>query len=169
MSALAPQVLPSPFRGLAPFGDSDLDALLFFGRERETQVAVANLIASRLTVLFGPSGVGKTSLLRAGVARRLREVAQARAVDVHPEAAVVVFSSWAERPLARLAEAIAAEVRPLAPDALPPPDGSSLAEVCEHWSAVLDGELYLVLDQLEEYFVYHPVEEGQGPLVAELP
>ena len=63
----------SPYRGLAPFGESELDGLLFFGRERETEVVTANLIASRLTVVYGPSGVGKSSLLRAGVARRVRE------------------------------------------------------------------------------------------------
>src|SRR5436309_10891384 len=38
----------------------------------EIEVIVANLMAARLTVLFGASGVGKTSLLRAGVAHRLR-------------------------------------------------------------------------------------------------
>ena len=62
----------SPYKGLAAFEDSDLDALLFFGREREREVIVANLLASKLTVLYGPSGVGKSSILRASVARRLR-------------------------------------------------------------------------------------------------
>ena len=62
----------TPYKGLAPFEDSELDALLFFGRERETEIAVSNLLASRLTVLYGPSGVGKSSILRAAVARRLR-------------------------------------------------------------------------------------------------
>ena len=47
-----------PYRGLAPFGDSELDALLFFGRERETEIVTANVIGSRLTVLYGSSGVG---------------------------------------------------------------------------------------------------------------
>ena len=51
---------PSPYKGLAPFEDSALDALLFFGRERQIEVIVANLMASRLTVLYGVSGVGKT-------------------------------------------------------------------------------------------------------------
>ena len=55
----------SPYKGLTAFDDSELDALLFFGREREREIVVANLIASRLTVLYGPSGVGKSSLLRA--------------------------------------------------------------------------------------------------------
>ncbi len=38
--------------------------------------------------------------------------------------------------------------------------GTPLVDVVEHWTSVLDGSLYLVLDQLEEYFVYH---EGGGP------
>ena len=59
---------PSPFKGLAYFGDSEHDWHFFFGRERESEVVAANLMASRLTVLYGPSGVGKSSLLRAGVA-----------------------------------------------------------------------------------------------------
>ena len=88
----------SPYKGLNAFDDSELDALLFFGREREREIVVANLIASRLTVLYGPSGVGKSSLLRAAVARSLREL---------PEAPlVVVFSRWSEDPAAALAEAV---------------------------------------------------------------
>ena len=57
-------VLQSPFRGLSPFGDSELDSLLFFGRERESEVIAANLMAAKLTLLYGPSGVGKTSAAR---------------------------------------------------------------------------------------------------------
>ena len=68
---------PSPFKGLAYFGDSEHDWRFFFGRERESEVVAANLMASRLTVLYGPSGVGKSSLLRAGVARRLRSLVPA--------------------------------------------------------------------------------------------
>ena len=83
----------SPYKGLAAFEDSELDALFFFGRERDTEIVVANLIASRLTVLYGPSGVGKSSLLLAAVARRLREL---------PEAPlVVVFSNWGDDPARR--------------------------------------------------------------------
>jgi hypothetical protein len=76
----------SPFKGLAPFEDSELDALFFFGREREREVIVANLLASRLTLLYGESGVGKSSLLAAGVARELRSLA--------PEAVVALLDVW---------------------------------------------------------------------------
>src|SRR5689334_23874194 len=84
MSVAAPPA--SPFKGLAAFDDSELDALFFFGREREREVLVANLLASRLTVLYGESGVGKSSLLGAAVVRDLREAA--------PGAPVVLHGSW---------------------------------------------------------------------------
>ncbi len=81
----APALL-SPYKGLAPFEDSEQDALLFFGRERECEVVVANMLASKLTVLYGESGVGKSSLLAAGAARELRERA--------PGAVVAVRDTW---------------------------------------------------------------------------
>ena len=60
---------------------------------------VANLIAARLTVLYGPSGVGKSSLLLASVARSLR--------DLPEKPLVVVFSTWTEPPEPALSRAIA--------------------------------------------------------------
>ncbi|MDX6472100.1 MAG: hypothetical protein QOK22_916 [Gaiellaceae bacterium] len=89
MSVLATLLL-APYKGLAPFEDSELDALLFFGREREREVIVANMLASKLTVLYGPSGVGKSSILGAAVARRLREL--------EPAAHVAVLDDWSDDP-----------------------------------------------------------------------
>ena len=54
----------SPYKGLTPFEDSELDVLFFFGRERERELIEANLMASRLTVLYGETGVGKSSVLQ---------------------------------------------------------------------------------------------------------
>jgi WD40 repeat protein len=148
---------PSPYKGLAPFDDSELDALLFFGREREIEVIVANLMASRLTVLYGPSGVGKTSLLQAGVAHRLRR---------EQHAIVVVFSAWTGDAVANLLDAVEAAVGDGA-GALR--RGVPLADVLAAWTRRLDAELYLVLDQFEEYFLYHENERGPGTLAEELP
>ena len=108
----------SPYKGLAPFEDSAVDALFFFGRDRDSQVIAANLMASRLTVLFGPTGVGKTSVLRAGVAYKLR---QEVGVDVR------IHSSWIGDPSEALAN-------------LTPRTGR---------------DVYLMLDQFEEFFLYH--------------
>ena len=85
----------NPFRGLAPFDDSDADAALFFGRAREAEIAIANVLAARLTVLHGPSGVGKSSLARAGVAHALRVDARAaRAAGRHAGCGIVTFAGW---------------------------------------------------------------------------
>jgi WD40 repeat protein len=139
----------SPYRGLAAFDDSELDALYFFGRERDSEIVVANLIASRLTVLYGPSGVGKSSLLRASVARSLRGLPE--------EPLVVVFSSWSEPPEPALAQAIA-EGAGIAP--------GPLWEVAER--AQVERDLYVVLDQAEEYFTYHTGDDGFDTALAAL-
>jgi hypothetical protein len=54
-----------PFVGLQPFTEDD--APFFFGRESEKRLLAASLIASKLTLLYGESGAGKSSLLRAGI------------------------------------------------------------------------------------------------------
>ena len=46
---------------------------LFYGREEETAAVLRLIERDRLTVVFGRSGLGKTSLMRAGVFPRLRE------------------------------------------------------------------------------------------------
>ena len=148
---------PSPYKGLAPFDDSALDALLFFGREREIEVIVANLMASRLTVLYGASGVGKTSLLQAGVAHRLRR---------EQHAIVVVFSAWTGDAVANLLDAVEAAA---GDNAGAFRRGGPLADVLAAWTRRLDADLYIVLDQFEEYFLYHENELGPGTLAEELP
>ena len=143
-----------PYRGLRPFGDSDLDAMLFFGRERERAILVANLLVSRLTVLYGPSGVGKSSLVRAGVVHELRtQLAQDGG-----NGRVVVHERWAGDPRAGLVAAIEQACGPLGPAA-------GLADTVASATQRIGAPLYLVFDQFEEYFLYH----GVGSLALELP
>ena len=56
---------PSPYKGLAAFEPSD--AADFFGRERLVAELVARLAGARLLAVVGPSGSGKSSLIRAGL------------------------------------------------------------------------------------------------------
>jgi WD40 repeat protein/outer membrane biosynthesis protein TonB len=135
----------SPYKGLASFEDSELDALLFFGRERDREIIGANLVAARLTILYGPSGVGKSSVLRAGVARDLRALPERPAVVVH--------DVWTTDPLDALDEAVARESGVQ-------PTGSVIDTIA--LAAALRGEVFLVLDQIEEYFLYHAPQRGPG-------
>jgi WD40 repeat protein len=171
VSAVPPPLF-SPYKGLMPFDDSERDALLFFGREGECEIAIANLIASRLTVLYGPSGVGKSSLLRAGVVHELRAQARrARDERGSPELAVVVYSAWREDAVEGLIGAVAdAAGDLLGPDvAAPDPGVGTLADALNEWSKRIGGELYVVLDQFEEYFLYHGGEDGPGSFAVEFP
>jgi len=156
-------VIPdSPYKGLVPFEDSDLDALLFFGRERESEVIAANLLAARLTVLYGPSGVGKTSVLGAGPAHHLRRLARANVEERgHPEFAIVVFAAWSDDPVTALRAAVRDELAAQFGSALlDERDGESLADTLGRWSDALACDLLLILDQAEEYFLYHAEETG---------
>jgi formylglycine-generating enzyme required for sulfatase activity len=65
-----PERLPCPYPGLRPFGQPDSE--LFFGRARETEHIVRLLRHHSLVAVVGPSGSGKSSLLRAGVLPRLQ-------------------------------------------------------------------------------------------------
>jgi hypothetical protein len=60
-----------PFRGLAPFEPTQGD--FFFGREDQTQALLQLTQSARLSLVTGASGIGKTSLLQAGLRHALTE------------------------------------------------------------------------------------------------
>lgn len=59
-----------PYAGLAAFGADDSDR--FFGRERLVEDLAETLAERRFVAVFGASGAGKSSVLRAGLLPRLR-------------------------------------------------------------------------------------------------
>jgi len=72
-----------PYVGLRPFFAHD--SKYFFGRDREIRIVQANVLTTPLWLIYGPPGVGKTSLVRAGVLPGL---------ETKENTAVVVFSDW---------------------------------------------------------------------------
>nr|NIN66261.1 hypothetical protein [Anaerolineae bacterium] len=60
-----------PYKFLDCFETADQP--IFFGRDEEADALQNQIMAHKLTVLFGQSGVGKTSLIKAGVIPRLEE------------------------------------------------------------------------------------------------
>jgi hypothetical protein len=79
-------VLPCPYTGLRPFEEKDRP--FFFGRSRDQATIISNLYGSSLTVLYGASGVGKTSILLAGVVPELEH---------NHRVAAVLFRQWQGR------------------------------------------------------------------------
>jgi WD40 repeat protein len=171
----------TPYQGLVPYSEQDAD--FFFGRDTEIELIIANLAARRFTLLYGPSGVGKSSVLRAGVAHHLRQRARENARDGgSPEFATVVFSSWRDDPIAGLIERVNDEVqRALSPDDISQHMASNepvtvnaassrkpLQESLQDAALQVQGDLLLILDQFEEYFLYHGAEEGDATFATEL-
>jgi CHASE2 domain-containing sensor protein len=145
-----------PYVGLDYFVEDD--AGLFFGRDGERKRIIGNLRASRLTLLYAESGVGKTSLLRAGVSARIRQLAARSIADRGSAHYVpVVFSSWRDDPTPGLIAAIEAAVRPLLSDdeelALP---RGALEHAIERVAKAVDATPLVILDQFEEHFLYEP-------------
>ncbi|OYP19886.1 DNA-binding protein [Streptomyces sp. FBKL.4005] len=69
-----------PYQGLARFEPGDHDR--FFGRDRLLAALRRRVGERRFTALFGPSGSGKSSLLRAGLIPALRAAREVAAIRV---------------------------------------------------------------------------------------
>jgi WD40 repeat protein/DNA-binding SARP family transcriptional activator len=151
----------NPYKGLRPF--TEADAHDFFGRGELTQRLVARLggqeVGSRFLAVVGPSGSGKSSVVRAGLVPAIRRGAlgepESRFVTemcpgAHPidelEAALLRI---AVRPVARLRETLGSGSR-------------GLLEAAE-LLVPRDSEIVLVVDQFEEVFTFCPdASEREG-------
>ncbi|MFD7124268.1 MULTISPECIES: helix-turn-helix domain-containing protein [Streptomyces] len=111
---------PSPYRGLARFEPGDHE--LFFGRDRLVDELTLLTTEHRFVTVFGASGTGKSSLLRAGLVPRLRDAA---AYGLPRPGAIRILTPG-EHPLAT--------------------HGASLVP------ADAAGDTWLVVDQFEEIF-----------------
>jgi len=131
----------------------------FFGREADGSKIITNLQAARLTLLHAESGVGKSSLLRAGVAWRLRRLALKESLFKGTVDIPVVFSSWKDDPVLELVDAIGAAIEPfLMGRPKPELPADRLDAAIEAAADAVNAPLLVILDQFEAYFLYHSRE-----------
>ncbi|MGZ3459666.1 MAG: serine/threonine-protein kinase, partial [Archangium sp.] len=141
-----PDVLSAgnPYRGLAPFEAEHRS--LFFGRDADIRAVLERLRRQPLVLVAGDSGVGKSSLCRAGI---LPRVAQG-ALDEYRGFSILTLEPG-RRPLAALAAALAPVLGQTEAEL-----GARLAEAPEELGPALraahqEGRgLLLFVDQLEE-------------------
>jgi WD40 repeat protein/DNA-binding SARP family transcriptional activator len=126
-----------PFRGLAPFDSAHAE--YFFGRERLVADLVARLVGCALIAVVGPSGSGKSSLVRAGLLPSLAD-----AVLPGSERWRQVLMRPGEHPSAELARALARAGLHQADEG--EPVGAALRSLRD------EERLVLAVDQFEEIF-----------------
>jgi WD40 repeat protein len=122
-----------PYPGLAPFTEEEAEH--FFGREAEVEVLLRGLRRASLSALVGPSGVGKSSLVGAGL------------IPALPAGWAHIRCRPGDAPLEALARALAA------PGGAP----EAVVEAARAWREG-HGEAVIVLDQFEELFTLNPPE-----------
>ena len=154
-----------PYVGLDPFEASHTD--YFFGRSRDSKIIVDHVCARPITLLYGPSGVGKTSILNVGLPAAL----------AHRRGwMIAVLRDWQD-PDSLEQLAVEAVLRALPSPPRHPIHHFGLAPLIGWATRATGRRLVLVLDQFEEYFLYRDrnrmrgLEAAMGDLVvrADLP
>lgn len=142
---------PSPYPGLRPFQKSEWP--IFFGRETMTDTVVELLLRQQFLLVHGPSGNGKSSLIRAGVLPRLEQQ--------HARSGVrwrTCISTPGEKPLTNLAKSFVDEQQPLHPiDWLEfrrvfNRGKDAAAAIAKLAALGSDDRLCILIDQFEEIF-----------------
>ncbi len=151
--------ITNPYKGLRAF--QERDALDFYGRESLVKVLVSRLGGTRFLAVVGPSGSGKSSLIKAGLLPALRQGAVPGS-----KAWFVAEMTPGEHPFAELELA-------LLPIAVDPPAGllDPLQEDAQGLLRTLrrilpggsEARLLLVIDQFEELFT---LAAGDAPFLS---
>jgi WD40 repeat protein len=139
----------SPFVGLAAF--TPHMAAYFTGRERFALTLAGAALRSRVTVMYGQSGCGKSSVLGAAFPQAIRATLHDDdETTPGPPFRLLHFRRWHPGFETRLFHAAAAKLETR--------KDSGLAAAVAGWSRDREQKppVILVLDQFEEFLLYHP-------------
>ena len=139
----------NPYKGLRPFDEGD--SADFYGRDDLVAAVLTALQRNPFVTVVGPSGSGKSSVVRSGVVPRLT----GGQVEGLERSLVFAFTPGAT-PVDTL-------MRLLAPAGDPRSDANTIEDLVHRLG--LDGEPLLVVDQFEEVYTHVDDPETQGQFV----
>ncbi len=147
----------NPWPGLAPFDEAQ--AQYFYGREREVEDLFRRVRLNLLSVLYGQSGLGKTSLVRAALFPKLRGNGMLPVpirLDYTDESLPARSQIW---------QAFAAAMQQAGKPSPALAEDQTLWEYFHHRSLELSLVPVLVFDQFEELFTLGPERSGGAGFV----
>jgi len=131
------ETLVKPFKFLDPYGIEDRD--IFFGRDLEISEIYSRFYRSRILLVYGESGSGKTSLVQCGLGS-----------EIPAEDVQFVTVRSAVSPLASLQKEI------LRIAAIPGGESFSCADMLQEAVFIKSKTIGLIFDQFEEFFIFQP-------------
>ncbi len=159
----------SPFPGLVAFQEADADR--FFGRTRDVTRALKALRERPLLGIVGPSGVGKSSLVRAGLLPALKASGETwESVILRPGRDPLATLAKAVQPLTHsnstsLDESIAAQEAVIARMRQQP---GYLGSLLRQRASARDSQILLFVDQFEELYTLVPSADDRQAFVHSL-
>ena len=162
-AAALPVLARNPYKGLRPFEVDD--AKDFFGRDQETRRLLDLVAEHRMVVVVGPSGSGKSSLVRAGLVPALGNGALAGS-----EKWVTVTTVPGSHPFDELASRLGEVATEPMGDMVAEltSDQRGLLRLSKRIMSPLEGELVLVVDQFEELYTTVTTEETRRLFIQSL-
>ena len=156
-----------PFDGRCPYKGLDVfeeeDAELFFGREKSVDDLVSRVKVSRTIFITGPSGSGKSSLVRAGLIYALK---QGAIKELHSERWLYETMKPGRDPIDELARVASSFAGTLNAGEDIRSKGLSDATVLAQWCEIAlkdgrDKRAVLFIDQFEEIFTQVGTKESE--------
>ena len=142
----------NPWPGLAPFDEAQAE--YFYGREREVEDLFRRVRLNLLSVLYGQSGLGKTSLVRAALFPKLR------GNGMLPVPIRLDYTDESPPARSQIWQAFAAAMKQAGKPAPVLAEDQTLWEYFHHRSLELGFVPVLVFDQFEELFTLGPERRG---------
>lgn len=149
------------YPGIQPYGSSDSD--IFFGRDEDSSRLHDLIMIEKLVVLFGRSGYGKSSLIKAGLLPQLFNANREERFKYHPlEIRLGLSTEQSESPIKKVISKLNEQFGDsneytLFDDGL----GPTLWTSFKRKQAKEHNKFLLIFDQFEEFFTY-PEEEQQA-------
>ncbi len=153
----------SPYPGLTAFQEADADR--FFGRSRDIARMAARIRELPLTAIVGPSGVGKSSFVRAGVGPALKSSGERwDIITIRPgRQPLAALISLAER-----ASVGSTNLRPAVDHDRIHREPGFLATMLREQARAVNGNILVFVDQFEELYTLVPDPTERATFIAAL-